>query len=433
MDTNKIIVNDVIDNASFNKYFLLIFCILYSSFIVSGFALGAYSVTLSSIRLDFSLSEAQSGFLASSALFGMMVGALFLGMISDHIGRKITLWSAIAIFSVSNGLVGFVGSYWVFALLRFIAGVGVGALTPLCVSLLSEFSPKSRRTFLITLLMTGMPLGQLLVAASGIVFLDLFGWRFIYLLSFLGLSILPLVSVHLPESMKFYIASHKIDKITNFLAKATTFVSSPDYSYDINAINKEKTSIITLFTGKYIRNSIALSLVFFCNMYVFYGVSTWLPALMSNQGHTIVSGLAFLSIFLLGNILTAPAIGYFVDKFGYKSLMSIFYVIMAIVIVLFSFRLVEHAQFIFVFLIGGCIGVGQNTVLAIIPQFYTVAQRGTAIGAFSACSRVGSFIAPAVVGVMLSNNFGINFVFLFFAIPAVIGLLAILNIGNRPS
>jgi len=385
---------------------------------------------LSEVKSEFELNEAQSGFLASFALFGMLVGALFLGMISDHIGRKITLWFAITIFSISNGIIAFISCYWVFAVLRFVAGIGIGSLTPLCVSLLSEFSPKSKRTFLITFIITGMPLGQLLVVTSGIACLELFSWQFIYLLSFLGLAILPLISIYLPESMKFYVANNKIDKITTFLKKATSFSPQPYYSYDINQINKEKSSIATLFKKQYIRNSIALSLVFFCNMYVFYGVSTWLPALMSGQGHTIASSLAFLSVFLLGNVLMAPAIGYFVDKFGYKSLMGIFYVIMVTVIVLFSFQLVDYAQFVFVFLIGGCIGVGQNTALAITPRFYTISQRGTAIGTFSACSRAGSFIAPAVVGILLSNNWGINHVFLFFAIPAVIGLLAIVSVRD---
>ena len=384
------------NNQRFNRHFLLIFLILYSSFLLSGFCLGIYNVTLSNIQSELNINDKQSGYLASAALLGMMIGALFLGILSDHIGRKKTLVSAIVLFSIFNGLIGFVSSYYTFMTTRFIAGVGIGALTPLCVSLLSEYSPKANRTFLITLVMTGMPLGQLIASLTGIVFLETQGWRFLYLLSYISLAILPFVFLYLPKSLK----------------------------YSLN----EKISLISLFKPLYLRNSIAMCLIFFCNMYVFYGVSTWLPTLMLGQGYAMVSSITFLSVFLLGNVITAPIVGFFVDKVGFKKMMSIGYLVMAIVIVLFSFKMISTAQMLFVFIIGGCIGIVQNTVLAIVPKFYPVSQRGTAIGTFSACSRLGSFIAPSVIGLLLLNSWNIYNIFLVFAIPSIVGLVAIMKV-----
>jgi len=406
-----------------------VFVILHISFIISGYTLGVYSVTLSDIQSHLDLNSTQSGFLASSALLGMMIGALFLGMLSDIIGRKKTLLLAITLFSISNGLIVYTNSYHLFALFRFLAGVGVGALTPICVSLLSEYSPKSNRTLLITIVMTGMPLGQLLASFAGLVFLGNHDWRLLYSLSFFGLILIPIVLFFLPESMKFYIKQQKTEQIIRILKKAAIPLEN-NYNNFVTGQDATTSNLSTLFETQYLKNTLALCLVFFCNMYVFYGVSTWLPNLMYHQGYTMSSSIIFLSVFLLGNIFTAPIIGLFTDRIGYKRLMGLFYIVLAIVICLLSFLIVDYAKYVFVFLIGGCIGVVQNTVLAIIPKFYSLSQRGTAIGVFSACSRFGSFIAPAIVGIMLTFDVELNLVFLFFAIPAIIGLISTLNTKN---
>jgi AAHS family benzoate transporter-like MFS transporter len=419
-------VKDTIDNATFNTYFLWVFFILHISLIISGYIIGVYNITLTEIKIYFDIDDAQAGFLASSALLGMMIGAFFLGMLSDTIGRKTVLIIAVMTFSAFNGILFFVQNYYFFAFCRFMAGIGVGSLTPICVSLLSEYSPKSKRTLLITIIMTGMPLGQLLASGMGLVFLQSSDWRLLYLLSFGGWILIPLIAIHLPESISLYIKQQKYQNVFKILQRLTSVDPQIAYKYSADDSGTEKLSFLSLFHLQYLRNTIALSLVFFSNMYLFYGVSTWLPSLMYFQGYAMNLSIIFLSVFLCGNIVTAPIIGLFTDFVGYKKTMSLFYIVSIIVIVILSFSMKGYAKYLLVFLIGGCIGVVQNTVLAIIPKFYTLSKMGTAIGMFSACSRFASFLAPALVGVMLVSDVKINLVFLCFAIPPVIGGVSIL-------
>ena len=425
-------VHEILENARFNRFFLSVFLLLHGALVLAGYSVGVYGVTLTSMRAELLFGDAEMGFLASTNLWGMMIGALVFGSISDRIGRKNMLLCALGITFIFNGFIFSNSLFAILAALRFVAGVGVGAITPLAVSLLSEYSPRRNRTFLLTLLMTGIPTGQLISAIIGLVFLTNLGWRFLYFLSFLGLGLIPLVLIFLPESMKFYLTKEQKEKLLYFLRKASPTISfSQREIYIISAVNRQKISFALLFDRKYVRNTLVLSIAFFCNLYVFYGVSTWLPGLMTERGHEILSGVAFLAVFLAGNILVAAVVGRFADTIGAKRIMSLFYLCLMMMIVLLSMEGEGISVYVFVFLIGGSVGVAQNMTVAITPNFFPIAFRGTIVGLCSAVSRIGSAIAPIVVGILMQQQIGVNGIFLTFVIPAVIGMVAILHTGRN--
>ncbi|MCL2024622.1 MAG: MFS transporter [Coriobacteriia bacterium] len=425
-------VNDTIDRAGFNRFFLTVFLLLFSSQLLAGYGIGSYSVTLTSIQAELGFADAQVGFLASAALFGMVIGALVLGFSSDRLGRKKLIVVGITILSIFNGLIIVVDGMTSFLLLRFIAGFGIGAMTPLCVSLMSEYSPAAKRTFLITLMMTGVPFGQFLASLSGTLLLESVGWRAVYVASFAGLALVPFLVLLLPDSMKSYVERGDVTRITYLLERiAPKLAPSDDDHYVLDAENRQKALPRTLFSRTYVRNTLVICLMFFCNLYVFYGVSTWLPGLMAIQGHELRSSLMFLSVFLLGNLLAAPVAGLCADRFGYKRVMGIFYVTLVIAIVLLSVGTGGFTPYVLVFIAGGSVGTAHNMTLAITPRFYPLSLRGTAIGLGSACSRVGSAIAPTLVGVMLSFGTQANVIFLTFAVPALLGLVAVMSTRSR--
>ncbi len=81
-------VNDVIDNASFNGFHwkVLFWCTLIIIF--DGYDLVIYGVVLPLLMEQWNLNPYVAGLLGSSALFGMMFGAMGFGMLSDKWGRK---------------------------------------------------------------------------------------------------------------------------------------------------------------------------------------------------------------------------------------------------------------------------------------------------------------------------------------------------------
>ena len=69
-----------------------------------------------------------AGALGSYALFGVLVGALLAGSVADIVGRRKVMLTAYAWFSIGMGATALMNSVGGFGLLRFLTGIGVGAL-----------------------------------------------------------------------------------------------------------------------------------------------------------------------------------------------------------------------------------------------------------------------------------------------------------------
>ena len=74
--------------------------------IIDGYDLAVVGIALPSIMKDMGVDATQAGFMASSALFGMMFGAIFLGTLADKIGRRWMISICVGLFSVFTAAAG---------------------------------------------------------------------------------------------------------------------------------------------------------------------------------------------------------------------------------------------------------------------------------------------------------------------------------------
>ena len=102
----QIDVHKLADEARFNRFhgLVLFWCALIIIF--DGYDLAVAGIALPSIMKDMGVDPTQAGFMVSSALFGMMFGAIFLGTIADRIGRRWAIAICIALFSVFTAAAG---------------------------------------------------------------------------------------------------------------------------------------------------------------------------------------------------------------------------------------------------------------------------------------------------------------------------------------
>ena len=164
----KIDINHVIDEARFRPFHwnVLFWCTLIIIF--DGYDLVIYGVVLPILMDQWQLTPIEAGSLGSVALFGMMVGAMSLGTASDKYGRKKMIVLCIILFSLFTLLCGFAQTPTQFAVLRFIAGLGIGGVMPNVVALISEYAPKKIRSTLVALMFSGYAIGGMLSAGLGI-------------------------------------------------------------------------------------------------------------------------------------------------------------------------------------------------------------------------------------------------------------------------
>lgn len=422
----KVNVNSVIDKSKMNKFFGSIFLVCVLAVIFDGYDMNVYGTTLPSIMKELALNPTQTGFLASTALAGMIFGAILFGMLADKIGRKKVLMIGMGIYAIFTGLCGFVHDVNTFAVLRFIAGMGMASISPVSASLVSEFSPKARRGLLVTILITSIQVGQIIATLSGVVLIGTVGWRAIYWIAFAPIVLIAVIYALLPESMHHYIQHGQKDKVQEILKRANPeFHPSDEDVYEVSITNQTKATVASLFQEGRAWNTVLIWIMFFCNLYIAFGVLTWLPKLMTMLGYTLKSSLVFSAIISVGGIIGSLVGGVVAEKIGFKKVLFVYYIACAIMINLITIKM-SLGSFIAILAITGLfIGSQQNMLYAYATENYPVSILGTALGWGSSFGRLGSVIAPMLIGVLMSAGLSVSTMFSSFAVPAILGAVAV--------
>jgi MFS transporter, putative metabolite:H+ symporter len=100
-----------LDQSAFTSRHGWIFGALMFGHFFGGFDLVLMGVALPGIIATFHITPPEAGFLASSAFFGMFIGAIGISMLADRIGRKRALILAILGYSLFSAAAAFVQDY----------------------------------------------------------------------------------------------------------------------------------------------------------------------------------------------------------------------------------------------------------------------------------------------------------------------------------
>ncbi|GAB3963225.1 MFS transporter [Spirosoma harenae] len=149
---------------------------------------------------DLGVSDAgmlpQGVYLINMQMTGLLVGGIIWGILGDKRGRLSVLFGSILIYSLANIANGAVTSVNQYALLRFIAGVGLAGELGAGITLVAEILPKEIRGYGTSLVASVGLLGAVLAYFIA----DMFAWRNAYFIGGgLGLLLL-LMRVSVVES-----------------------------------------------------------------------------------------------------------------------------------------------------------------------------------------------------------------------------------------
>lgn len=174
-------ISDVIDQLGVSKYTYTMYIFIGLALLFDGYDYMIVAYTMPQMAVEWGLSKVQTGSLTSWSLIGLIIGGLFAGIISDRIGRKKTLSLFVALYSLLTLPIYFVHSFEVFAILRVLSGIGLGACIPIAVTMMTESSPTHKRGFFTSSIMAFYILGWVVAGIVSIYIVPVFGWRVCYL------------------------------------------------------------------------------------------------------------------------------------------------------------------------------------------------------------------------------------------------------------
>lgn len=341
---------------------------------------------------------------ATLSLVGVAIGAVCVGPLSDLLGRRRTLIGSVLLFSVFTLLVPLAGSVAMFATLRLIAGLGLGACMPVSLTMMSEHLPERQRARASTLTMTGYHTGAVITSLLALEVTH--NWKVLfYVLGIAGLVVAAVQWLKLPESEAYL---------------------------DRRDGDRRSAPLKDLLQPTLLRAGIGVWVASFMGLLLVYGLNTWLPQLMHAAGYAVPAAVTQLLVLNVGGVVGLVVGGFVADRRGINRTALLWFVVSAVMLALLSIRIESDLLLdVVVFLTGVFVFSAQVLVYAYVTQFYPAAVRGTALGSASGIGRIGSIVGPTITGALVSAGWGHPWGFYFFAVVAVLGVGAVATLPRR--
>jgi AAHS family 4-hydroxybenzoate transporter-like MFS transporter len=387
------------------------------------------------ILQEWDISRAAFGIVISAAPMGLVIGAMLAGPSSDRFGRKIVLTVAVLLFGLFTIAAAYATNPTEMAVLRLLAGIGMGAAMPNTTTLLSEYAPERRRSLMITVMFTGFNLGSAAIGFAAGYLIPLHGWRSVLLLGgIIPLALIPFLIWLLPESARLLAlqgaSSKKIAAVLNRVI-GNKFTGQEQF-VSIEPQLPTKKPIGVLFSRGYASTTICLWITYFMGLLVIYLLTGWLPTLMKDAGLSIATAANVTALFQIGGTIGAIIVGWAMDRGRASFIIAAAYFLGGICILGMSAAGVLSAALgVLVFSAGFCMSGGQTGLNAFAPGRYPTMARATGVSWMLGMGRFGSIVGSAFGGALLSSGWGFGSILAMLAVPACLAAIAIAITGFR--
>ena len=366
--------------------------------------------------------------------FGMLLGAIGLGMLADRIGRKRVLIASTLVFGAFTFATGFARSLHAIVLLRLLTGLGLGGAAPSFISLCSECSPTAWRSAVLGVMWAGFPLGGVAGGFLASTVIEGPGWRWMFYVGGAApLALAPLLMGWLPESPPYLVAAkagaRRMSGAVSLLDRDAVDVPGIGLVADEELIGRSDVRV--LFRSRRACGTVLLWIGYFMTFLILVANVTWAPTLLHDAAGSVRDAALALAAFNFGSVGGTSLAGFFLRSFDRRRVLPATFIGAA-----FAFGAVGYvapaavAVAIFESLGGFFLGVGSSGLIALAAAFYPTMVRSTGVGWAMGFGRFGSFAGPLVLGGLVGLGWSVHATFLALAVSALCAAMSALAMGR---
>lgn len=424
-----------------------VLAIVAIAILFDGYDLVVYGAVLSTLLADPThigeLSPAVGGTLGSWAMIGVTIGALSAGAIGDRLGRRRVFLTAIAWFSIGMGLTALSTSIFAFGALRFFTGLGVGIIVATGGAIVAEYAPAGRRNFFNAIAYSGVPAGGVMASILALLLEDAIGWRGLFLIGATPvLFLLPAAWFLLPESPKWLVATGQTEKAKILVNKhglpESQFLAAPRVEKKTEesaskAVATEKTGFAAIFSRVYLPGTLLIGTMSFVGLLSTYGLNTWLPVIMENNGASSAHSMYTLLFLNGGAVIGGLFASMVADRIGAKAVITVTFTLAAISLMILPFTNNVWLTYIPIVIAGvGVLGT-QVLTYGLTSNYFDTSARAAGVAWCAGFGRLGGIVGPSVTGLIVGAGLGSTWAFGMFAGVAVIGVICTMAIPKSPA
>lgn len=290
---------------------------------LDGYDSAVMAVAIIFIAPSWHLTAASEGLIVASMLLGAMMGGAIGGRCADLYGRKWLYLIDICTFFFAALLSAFAWNVATLIVFRFFVGIGIGIDYPVSATFLAEFAPRNSRGAMITWAFGLFSVGSLAAMLVGYLLsgLGTDSWRLMFASGAVPALALLMLRRRLPESPRWLLRKQGSGD-----AVAALRMFNPDCALDAGKLDcaaRQETakapfeSWRQLFSRRYIRRTVLITLPWFMMDIVDYGYSIYIPTLllafgMKSFGGSILLSALLTCLGLIGYVLVSR----FIDRTG---------------------------------------------------------------------------------------------------------------------
>ena len=415
-----------------------------------GYDTAVISGTIAQVSQLFQLDALQQGWYVGCALIGSIVGVLFAGILSDKLGRKLTMVISAVLFSTSALGCAISADFTQLVIYRIIGGVGIGVVSIVSPLYISEVPVAQYRGRLVSLYQLAVTVGflgaylvnyQLLGYAQSGSQLSIDWLNKIFVTEvwrgMLGMEMLPavlffIIIFFIPESPRWLIVKGKEEKAVNILEKIYNSVSEATSQLNetksvLTSETKSEWALLMkpgIFKAVIIGVCIAILGQFMgVNAVLYYG-----PSIFENAGLSGGDSLFYQVLVGLVNTLTTVLALVIIDKVGRKKLVyygvsgMVFSLLLIGAYFLFGESLGVSSLFLlvfFLFYVFCCAVSICAVVFVLLSEMYPTKVRGLAMSIAGFALWIGTYLIGQLTPWMLQNltPAGTFFLFAIMCVP----------------
>jgi AAHS family 4-hydroxybenzoate transporter-like MFS transporter len=428
-------VQDFINAHKLSRIQITIVVLCFLIVAVDGFDTAAIGYIAPALRAQWGVTPAQMAPLFGAGLFGLMIGALIFGPVSDRFGRKPVLVFTTFAFGVATLVSAWATDVTSLTILRFLTGLGLGGAMPNAITLTSEYCPESRRSSLVTAMFCGFTVGSAFggFAAAGLI--ANYGWQSVLILGgVLPILLTPIIWIMLPESVRFLVLKNApSEQITAALHKIAPEADLSNATY--TGVQKPAGSPVgQLFKPGLVTGTLLLWGGFFMSLLVFYLLTSWLPTLMRDAGLALSQASLVTAMLATGGTIGAIVLGRMMDRIDPHYVLAGSYILAAVFIGLIGYSTGSAWMLAaVVFGAGFCLPGAQVGINALAASYYPTASRATGVSWANAVGRIGSVLGSMIGGTLIALGLGMPTLFAIIAAPVIIsGILLLIKSKVAP-
>ena len=415
-----------------------------------GYDTAVISGTIAQVTQLFQLDTLQQGWYVGCALVGSIVGVLFAGILSDKLGRKLTMVISAVLFSTSALGCALSADFTQLVIYRIIGGVGIGVVSIVSPLYISEVAVAQYRGRLVSLYQLAVTVGflgaylvnyQLLAWAESGTQLSVDWLNKIFITEvwrgMLGMETLPailffIIIFFIPESPRWLIVRGKELKAVNILEKIYNSITEAKSQLNetksvLTSETKSEWSLLMkpgIFKAVIIGVCIAILGQFMgVNAVLYYG-----PSIFENAGLSGGDSLFYQVLVGLVNTLTTVLALIIIDKVGRKKLVyyGVSGMVVSLILIglyfLFGDSLGVSSLFLlifFLFYVFCCAVSICAVVFVLLSEMYPTKVRGLAMSIAGFALWIGTYLIGQLTPWMLQNltPAGTFFLFAVMCVP----------------